>query len=256
MVQYSTVWYGIVLYSILFAPPTASSVCRKRVSLMFSGDRAAKLYVCRGHRTTGPNSRWEWRGLCENHRTFLCQSGTNITVAITRTLLTVWSGEVFIVVSVSVLWCWLRRPTKSISTQCVHVAQYMRTLQCLIPKLTDCPPCDVMQQTAQRRIREIIQQVKQQEQKHQQGAAVSQHHSKWPAGRPPWAPANECSPPIMDKTPPRQRPRGTCRADQQHREQNQRTLLTGETSESQRLRALCALPSLWEQIVGETVLIN
>ncbi|XP_008326986.1 insulin-like growth factor 2 mRNA-binding protein 2a isoform X1 [Cynoglossus semilaevis] len=33
-------------------------------------------------------------------------------------------------------------------------------------------------QTAQRRIREIIQQVKQQEQKHQQGAAVSQHHSK------------------------------------------------------------------------------
>ncbi|XP_068602232.1 insulin-like growth factor 2 mRNA-binding protein 2a isoform X1 [Brachionichthys hirsutus] len=33
-------------------------------------------------------------------------------------------------------------------------------------------------QTAQRRIREIIQQVKQQEQKHQQGAAVSPHHSK------------------------------------------------------------------------------
>ncbi|XP_070770461.1 insulin-like growth factor 2 mRNA-binding protein 2a isoform X8 [Enoplosus armatus] len=33
-------------------------------------------------------------------------------------------------------------------------------------------------QTAQRKIREIIQQVKQQEQKHQQGAAVSPHHSK------------------------------------------------------------------------------
>nr|XP_019945297.1 PREDICTED: insulin-like growth factor 2 mRNA-binding protein 2 [Paralichthys olivaceus] len=32
--------------------------------------------------------------------------------------------------------------------------------------------------TAQRKIREIIQQVKQQEQKHQQGAAVSPHHSK------------------------------------------------------------------------------
>ncbi|XP_029980323.1 insulin-like growth factor 2 mRNA-binding protein 2a isoform X4 [Sphaeramia orbicularis] len=33
-------------------------------------------------------------------------------------------------------------------------------------------------QTAQRKIREIVQQVKQQEQKHQQGAAVSPHHSK------------------------------------------------------------------------------
>ncbi|XP_071373508.1 insulin-like growth factor 2 mRNA-binding protein 2 [Centroberyx affinis] len=33
-------------------------------------------------------------------------------------------------------------------------------------------------QTAQRKIREIIQQVKQQEQKHQQGAAVPPHHSK------------------------------------------------------------------------------
>lgn len=33
-------------------------------------------------------------------------------------------------------------------------------------------------QTAQRKIREIIQQVKQQEQKHQQGASVSPHHSK------------------------------------------------------------------------------
>uniref|UniRef100_A0A7N9AUD0 Insulin-like growth factor 2 mRNA binding protein 2a n=1 Tax=Mastacembelus armatus TaxID=205130 RepID=A0A7N9AUD0_9TELE len=33
-------------------------------------------------------------------------------------------------------------------------------------------------QTAQRKIREIIQQVKQQEQKHQQGPAVSPHHSK------------------------------------------------------------------------------
>uniref|UniRef100_A0A8C4HXW2 Insulin-like growth factor 2 mRNA binding protein 2a n=1 Tax=Dicentrarchus labrax TaxID=13489 RepID=A0A8C4HXW2_DICLA len=33
-------------------------------------------------------------------------------------------------------------------------------------------------QTAQRKIREIIQQVKQQEQKHQHGAAVSPHHSK------------------------------------------------------------------------------
>ncbi|KAM8856994.1 insulin-like growth factor 2 mRNA-binding protein 2a isoform 1-T2 [Synchiropus picturatus] len=33
-------------------------------------------------------------------------------------------------------------------------------------------------QTAQRRIREIIQQVKHQEQKHQQGAAMSPHHSK------------------------------------------------------------------------------
>uniref|UniRef100_A0A3Q3EC04 Insulin-like growth factor 2 mRNA binding protein 2a n=1 Tax=Labrus bergylta TaxID=56723 RepID=A0A3Q3EC04_9LABR len=33
-------------------------------------------------------------------------------------------------------------------------------------------------QTAQRKIREIIQQVKQQEQKHQQGATVSPHHSK------------------------------------------------------------------------------
>ncbi|XP_074515602.1 insulin-like growth factor 2 mRNA-binding protein 2a isoform X1 [Sebastes fasciatus] len=33
-------------------------------------------------------------------------------------------------------------------------------------------------QTAQRKIREIIQQVKQQEQKHQQGGAVSPHHSK------------------------------------------------------------------------------
>ncbi|KAM9343338.1 insulin-like growth factor 2 mRNA-binding protein 2a isoform 1-T1 [Pholidichthys leucotaenia] len=33
-------------------------------------------------------------------------------------------------------------------------------------------------QTAQRKIREIIQQVKQQEQKHQQGAAVSPHHAK------------------------------------------------------------------------------
>ncbi|KAE8299398.1 Insulin-like growth factor 2 mRNA-binding protein 2 [Larimichthys crocea] len=33
-------------------------------------------------------------------------------------------------------------------------------------------------QTAQRKIREIIQQVKQQEQKHQQGATVSLHHSK------------------------------------------------------------------------------
>lgn len=50
-------------------------------------------------------------------------------------------------------------------------------------------------QTAQRRIREIIQQVKQQEQKHQQGTSASAHPSKWPAGRLQRAPANECSPP-------------------------------------------------------------
>lgn len=57
-------------------------------------------------------------------------------------------------------------------------------------------------QTAQRKIREIIQQVKQQEQKHQQGAAVSPHHSKWPAGWLQRAPANECSPPKRTETYP------------------------------------------------------
>lgn len=39
-------------------------------------------------------------------------------------------------------------------------------------------PVVLLKQTAQRKIREIIQQVKQQEQKHQQGAAVSPQHSK------------------------------------------------------------------------------
>ena len=44
-------------------------------------------------------------------------------------------------------------------------------------QLTPAPAS--LRQTAQRKIREIIQQVKQQEQKHQQcAAAVSPHHSK------------------------------------------------------------------------------
>lgn len=64
------------------------------------------------------------------------------------------------------------------------------------------PAVVLLKQTAQRKIREIIQQVKQQEQKHQQGAAVSPQHSKWPAGRRQQAPANECSPPTGTETCP------------------------------------------------------
>ena len=52
------------------------------------------------------------------------------------------------------------------------------TAFCLIPYFD----CFLLHQTAQRKIREIIQQVKQQEQKHQQGAPVPPHHAKWPVG--------------------------------------------------------------------------
>lgn len=60
--------------------------------------------------------------------------------------------------------------------------------------LTSYSTCGISQ-TAQRKIREILQQVKQQEQKHQQGTTVSPHHSKWPAGWLQQASANECNPP-------------------------------------------------------------
>lgn len=42
--------------------------------------------------------------------------------------------------------------------------------------------CGAGLQTAQRKIREIIHQVKQQQQKNQQGAATPSQHTKWPAG--------------------------------------------------------------------------
>lgn len=41
-----------------------------------SGKRATKPYECRCHRTSGPNSRRERWGLCENLWAFLCQPGT------------------------------------------------------------------------------------------------------------------------------------------------------------------------------------
>ena len=55
--------YSVSLYLVgLFAP-------------LLPGKRAAEPYKCWGHRTTGPNSRRERRGLCENQRAFLCQPG-------------------------------------------------------------------------------------------------------------------------------------------------------------------------------------
>lgn len=107
-------------------------------------------------------------------------------------------------------------------------------------------PC-VVPQTAQRKIREIVQQVKQQEQKHQQGGAVSPQHAKWPAGRLQQAPANECSPPKQTETyPDTGQGQGGLAGPTSSTGIKTKELHWRETSESQRLRALCALPALWE----------
>ncbi|KAA8588214.1 hypothetical protein FQN60_001408, partial [Etheostoma spectabile] len=57
----------------------------------------------------------------------------------------------------------------------VNELQNLTSAEVIVPR--DQTP-DENDETAQRKIREIIQQVKQQEQKHQQGAAVSPHYSK------------------------------------------------------------------------------
>lgn len=121
-------------------------------------------------------------------------------------------------------------------------------------------PCSISlsrTQTAQRRIREIIQQVKQQEQKHQQGTSASAHPSKWPAGRLQRAPANECSPPKWTENYPDDG-RGQRGDAGQTSSTNQKpkNFTREKTSESQRLRAPCALPAPREQTeFGEVVRI-
>lgn len=117
-----------------------------------------------------------------------------------------------------------------------------------------------LKQTAQRKIREIIQQVKQQEQKHQQGAAVSPQHSKWPAGRLQQAPANECSPPRTDRDLPRKRPKpgGTCRADQQH-QYKPKNFILGENMwepKAEGVLFVCTVSPVRGDRVGDAALVS
>lgn len=78
--QFTIIWYFV---SVCFVSDAGGQIQSKMlisgVSFFFPGKRAAEPYERWGHRTAGPNSRRERRGLCENQWAFLCQPGMHRT---------------------------------------------------------------------------------------------------------------------------------------------------------------------------------